>query len=401
MNNTEIQQYINNQKKLYDFLVNFIDNQENDSNLIYEHSCPLFKIDETKEKLIEFLNILSQICENHHRNDNFFSKIEKIILYFKESINKYFKCQDIFDMFIFNKRIIWFLFNQKIISFDDEDIQKSISDLDEDTKLDFQCFFFPEIKLHFKSADINKIESKLKSNDSDIFKDFDKKRQIAENDSYICQLIREDSLDEFITYVSKTNYDLSQKVNESIFETNPLLISDTPTIIEYAAFFGSIQIFQYLRYNNIELASSIWKYAIHGRNPDIIHLLEENGPKSNDMNELILESLKCHHNELVNYFKIQAENNETNNDEQILYAHNYSYFPNFADSNDAFVLFCFYNYIELVKLLLKTNEIDLEHGYMILLFIFLNGNKISIFSFIFNHLELLLLPGILKFSIFY
>ena len=180
-----------------------------------------------------------------------------------------------------------------------------------------------------------------------------------------------------------------------------MLISDTPTIIEYAAFFGSIQIFQYLRYNNIELASSIWKYAIHGRNPDIIHLLEENGPKPNDMNELILESLKCHHNELVNYFKIQADNNETNNDEQILYAHNYSYFPNFADSNDAFVLFCFYNYIELVKLLLKTNEIDLEHGYMILLFIFLNGNKISIFSFIFSHLELLLLPGILKFSIFY
>ena len=370
MNNNEIQQYINSQKKLYDSLIDFIDNnQENDSNHNFENLCLLFKelkIDETKDELDNFLDLLSKICENHHRIANFFPKIEQIILYFDESIKKFFKCSEIFDIFILNKRILLFLLNHKIISFDDEDIQNIISNLDDNSKLDYHCFFFPEIKSYLKKADIDLIEQKLKSFDSDIFNDFDEKRKIGENDSYICQLIREDSIDEFIIYVNKTNYNLASKVNESIFETNDFLINNTPTLIEYAAFFGSIQVFQYLRHNNIQLESSIWQYAIHGRNPEMIHLLEENEKNLDDMNELIEESLKCHHNELVNYFNMQADCIETRYDEEILYIRNYSYFPSFVDVNDAFILFCFYNYITLVKLLLNTKEIDLEHKFQIL-----------------------------------
>ena len=47
-------------------------------------------------------------------------------------------------------------------------------------------------------------------------------------------------------------------------------------LVEYAAFFGSIQIFKYLLVNQVKLIPSLWIYAIHSRNPEIIHLLEEN-----------------------------------------------------------------------------------------------------------------------------
>lgn len=49
----------------------------------------------------------------------------------------------------------------------------------------------------------------------------------------------------------------------SIFEANSYLIEKkTQTLIEYAAFFGSIQIIKYLHFNNVELDPSLWIYVI-------------------------------------------------------------------------------------------------------------------------------------------
>ena len=50
----------------------------------------------------------------------------------------------------------------------------------------------------------------------------------------------------------------------------------TPTLIEYSTFFGSIQIIQYLKYNKVPLTNSLWLYAIHSNNTEVIHFLEEN-----------------------------------------------------------------------------------------------------------------------------
>ena len=54
------------------------------------------------------------------------------------------------------------------------------------------------------------------------------------------------------------------------------------TLIEYSAFYGSIQIFNFLRMNNVELSPSLWLYAIHGNNAELIHLLEENKVEPKD-----------------------------------------------------------------------------------------------------------------------
>ena len=90
-------------------------------------------------------------------------------------------------------------------------------------------------------------------------------------------MIREDSIEEFITYDNKNDYPLNSYIKESIFETNDFLIKHKKTtLIEYAAFFGSTQIFKYLYKNEVELTSSLWLYGIHSDNAEIIQLLEEN-----------------------------------------------------------------------------------------------------------------------------
>ena len=49
---------------------------------------------------------------------------------------------------------------------------------------------------------------------------FKEKWKIGENDSYICTLIRSDSIENFITYVNRTNFSLSSKIKPSVYETN-------------------------------------------------------------------------------------------------------------------------------------------------------------------------------------
>ena len=93
---------------------------------------------------------------------------------------------------------------------------------------------------------------------------------------YICTLIQNDSVIDFISYIEKNNISLLSTIPSSIYETNLFLFNKNPTLIEYAAFYGSIQIFKYLYNKKVEINNSIWLYSIHGKNADIIHFLEEN-----------------------------------------------------------------------------------------------------------------------------
>ena len=91
--------------------------------------------------------------------------------------------------------------------------------------------------------------------------------------------------------MNRHNYYLDSKIEQSIYETNSFLLKNSIenpekqmykylnhkrlkikneiSLIEYAAFYGSIQIFQYLRMNNASLNKSLWLYAIHGQNAEI------------------------------------------------------------------------------------------------------------------------------------
>ena len=57
-------------------------------------------------------------------------------------------------------------------------------------------------------------------------------------------------------------------------------------LIEYASFFGSIQIIQYLRYSNVQLMRSMWLYVIHSNNVELVHFLEENEIKPEEKRQM-------------------------------------------------------------------------------------------------------------------
>lgn len=93
-------------------------------------------------------------------------------------------------------------------------------------------------------------------------------------------------------------------IKPSIFESNDYLLKNEPSLIEYAAFFGSFQIFKYMQLNNVVLKPSLWPYVIHGQNFDLVHLLEEYGirPEDERYEECLIKSIKCHCVNLANYF---------------------------------------------------------------------------------------------------
>ena len=89
-------------------------------------------------------------------------------------------------------------------------------------------------------------------------------------------------IQEFIKYVKETNFPLDALIKTSIFETNNFLLKREPTLLEYCAFFGSIQIFKFLIRSKVPLSDSLWEYAIHGNNLELIDFLKNKKLKPKD-----------------------------------------------------------------------------------------------------------------------
>ena len=415
----DIQNYFAQKKELYEKLQLFIDNDDiaqiNFTNLMKIINKQNIQNDRNEFKL--FIYLIDSIAQNHQRVPQFINKIEQILTELKENIKQTLSNLEIFNIFKENKRIILFLFQSQIITIDEtifKEIHKNTNpivsiiqkskplnkpviirgnqvrqinnpmillnkDLIIRSEIDiynFEYFFYPEFKNYYSESDRKNIENEFRKIYGEfIIDEFLEKRKIGENDSYICQLIRQDSIDEFISFVNRQCISPMSKIPSSIFETNQLLIGKNPTLIEYAAFFGSIQICRYLMFNILELQSSLWIYVIHSRNAELIHLFEEKSiqPPGNKYEKCLEESVKCHHNEIAQYIydnliddETKINNLETNFDENILaysfHYYNYSFFPN--EFNNKFIFFysCQYNYINLVKLFLKSTKVDLNQS---------------------------------------
>ena len=121
--------------------------------------------------------------------------------------------------------------------------------------------------------------------------------------------------------------------------------------------------------NQIELTESLWLFAIHSNNAMLIHLLEENQvrPQDETFEECLLESIKCHHNNISNYIEnnLLFQNVDNNKlKEKIISCSfqysNYVYFPYELDKYFFFFYLIRYNYSTLVNLYLKIKEKSIE-----------------------------------------
>ncbi|KAK8876474.1 hypothetical protein M9Y10_006688 [Tritrichomonas musculus] len=361
-----ISEFIAQKKELYAVILNFIENKNNsdDSSQETTNFLDTHQIRDNKEDMRLLLHLIVKITNNHHRDSNFLSKIKKLLQSLEQDIKQTFSNLEIFDLFKKSKILLLYLFEMKIVTVDETIaafmLKKSDSSLSK--------FFYNEIKPFTDDRNSKAIEKELSA--SNAFKNFEENRQKGENESILCELIRRDSIDEFTSHVSENKLSLSSKIKLSLFETNPFLIKKKePTLIEYSAFYGSIQIFKYLQQNKIELKPSLWLYAIHSNNIDLIRLLDENKiePDDKTFNECLKESIKCHHREMtkiINDHLSSQKDNDGYKSNLLYYCFHYYNFPQFPSDfiSDKFTFYyaCNFDYIQIVKFYLKNEKVEIN-----------------------------------------
>ena len=298
------------------------------------------KLQENKLEFELFLRLILNIADNHHRFKGFFEKIERIFLGIKDEIKQTLSDLELLNIFIDNRMILLFLFEKEIIPLNESVINILYCHINE-FGIQYCHYFYPEIEKSLPEL----INSQIRKQISHELENFQDKRKEGENDSYLCSLIRNDSIKEFIILINKTNIKLNCTINPSLFETNPYLLDKNPSLIEYSAFYGSIQIFKYLINNKVTLTSSLWFYAIHSNNSELIYLLEENNVKvpSNSFEVCLLEAIKCHHNEIAEYIQDNLINNFKMNEKVLegsILNYNYLFIPEKLDITNVFFYFC-------------------------------------------------------------
>lgn len=343
-----LEKFRNIQNNLLDLLDDEEHVEENWNNLILLFNEQ--KIGENRDYLSSLLRLIVKISDHHHRQQNFFDIITRILQHFQEDIKRHFTNFSLFILFKSSKKILLILVALHLIVID-----QSIANVMMDSKYyqaKYPHYFYPEIKQYLSKKKLGEITKEIPEN-------FEERRlkEIENDDKEIYKLIRNDSSAEFVTCITKSNYSVNTKIQPSIFETNQFLLKNSPSLIEYSAFYGSIEIFKYLQYNKAELTSKLWEYSIHSNKPEMIHILEE--MKIDFIPEnCIKESIKCHHNSIKNYIQDNLVNIPLNITQYAFKYNNYAYIENGMICPASFRYFCQYNYFNFVKLFDGNESFD-------------------------------------------
>ena len=386
----EIKELLDEMKDIQEKLLNFINDEENVKENFYflNKVFESIKIRDDQHKLRLFLRLLIKITNHHHRCSNFYSKIEMILESFKDNIKK-LPNTEIFDLFKSNKRILLFLIEENIMIMNEPIVKQIIKG--NYLKAKYPQYFAPVIKVFMSenwfpryypifSEEKDKWVEEL---NNDLPENFYENRKKGESCDFFCNLIQNDSVEEFISYVTRYCISHNSTIKLSIFETNSFLIkknleSETGiSLIEYSAFYGSIQIFNFLKMQGVKLNSSLWYYIIHSQNAELIHLLEEyhiepivksQNSEVNSYIECFIESIKCHHNSIADYiydtFLQSSDKNNLKGSIQYLKYYNFNFIQK-NDINNKSAFFELYkrDYYSFVKLFLDkdTNIINYKN----------------------------------------
>ena len=145
------------------------------------------------------------------------------------------------------------------------------------------------------------------------------------------------------------------------------------SLIEYAAFFESNEIINFMKNDEVKLTPSIWLYAVHSKNSELIQELEDNHvlPPCINYESVLKESIKCHHRDVTEYiiYNLINEENLKNNIENKYYGNLYQYcfkyynfccLPEIEKTKNLFLYLFEYDHYTLVKLYLKQEHIDIN-----------------------------------------
>ena len=142
----KIQNYIEKIKEIQSNVLEFLEkNDDNDDD--FQNLIKLLdekKIRENRYDLKDLLYIISMISNNHCRTLKLFTKIERILLSFKDEIKQTFSNNEIYEIFKENKKLLLFLLKEKMINLDESIYSKLTSDK-------YKSFNFPQ----FFASEIN------------------------------------------------------------------------------------------------------------------------------------------------------------------------------------------------------------------------------------------------------
>ena len=329
----EIEQEILKRKEIQSHLLDFIKNDDDDKNNfeIFKDLIKSNNISQNEEDFHELLDLISVILTNHYRSDTFFSKIYKILDFILELPDIQTNMP---KTMIYKNKMLTLYFLKKGIPLSKLEGEKTkngdkFNILGEDIDMEYMYishenrlnpynimylyyYYYVNNKNKEKQDQIaNEIIPKKFNMDLNTLQRLCEK---GENENDLCILIRQDNLNEFIHYANINNVDFNSQTpistvelqSKNIFNLlcNSYAAIRDSTLIEYAAYHGSIQIFKYLFLNGAKLSSNILKYAVHGCNSEIIHIIEENSiVDETQIKESLIEAIKCHHNDIARYFE--------------------------------------------------------------------------------------------------
>ena len=286
-------------------------------NAIVEFQNKLSELsDSTFENTINFLNSLSSIFLNDKHclqrlllviNSSLNSEplkicqYQKLFNFLKDKLIQYFSSDELFIMFKTNKPALLFLSNLNCFDV------SSLLFLDIHN-IDLLFYFAPEILTSLKNkkrkfGEINFREYLYEK--MNITEHIETRAKLANIDP-ISIAIRDDNLEMFQDIISHSNIDemSSTKIQYSFFEPfhfiNQMIKMELLSLIEYASFFGSINIFKFLLTNDNNLTKFRGKFAIAGGNAEIIHILEENDINFNSL-DCLSTAIQFNHNDIVHY----------------------------------------------------------------------------------------------------
>lgn len=372
---TKSQEYLKEKVNLSNALLKYIDEEDNSEENLANLTTLLENqhIKEERGELKILLTIISSISCYRHRLSHFFTKIETLLKMYKEEIKNYYTNREIYDIFQESKRVLLFLLNEKIIIIDEYIFTDFFSFKKE--KNNYPQYFLPEIK-PFISKSLIKIDEKLNKilNEFQIPENFEELRLKGENEDQLCEIIRKDDLNEFIRFVEQESIPLDFKIEASIYETNSCLnykeenlfsFDTTKRLTEYAAFFGSIQIYKYLIVNNAEKSpTKTLNYAIYSNNIELVHIIEERIEEKYIEGNYILDyandAIKCYNNDMAEYFI--GRYREKPNESLKYQVCNFGLIQEDKIDDDNFYFLCQYGYYKLVELLLKEKKFDLNNA---------------------------------------
>ncbi|KAK8882935.1 hypothetical protein M9Y10_045581 [Tritrichomonas musculus] len=379
------------QQNLYDFIQDEDNKEENFEQLIDVINDKKIRLNQHDLKI--FLCLIVHVSNNYRRGPNFFQKIERILQEFENDMKKFYSNYEIFKIFKNNKRILLFLLEEAVILIDNNILRKFIKNKYRD--MHYIEYFLPEIKgITEKDDKILKIIQNIKIDD---WEKFYKNRKKGENDDILCKIIRKDLIDDFMSFENKINGSL---IKPSIFETNSFLLENKSktSLLEYAAFFGSIKIFKYL-YNKSKIINpELYPFIIHGMKEKMIHFLLEKFSskiykssleynfddefyediiikvpvKNIQYYKCLQESIKCHRDR-ISYFIQRNFIDENVHPKKIIHKtivstcfkyYNFLYLPVYITNFLYFKYACEYGYFTIAQLLLETRKIDIN-GQMI------------------------------------